>query len=277
DLEYRSKLVNERVLKSKSGKIDMILNHQFDDYDLAIGWHSLVSEKYDFDINTTLAGFVYLEYHFEGKPAHAGVEPQVGINSLDFAVDVYQYMRKLETEYGLDNVRINPKINDDDQLNIVSSETTLKTYVRYIDINIQSEVVKKINDFIAGLAKEKGVVVRENHDAGYFPLIQFKPINNLFVEKTKDNYEMSVDEVLYAGGDLGDLSYLIPTVQFGYNGFKGNIHGNEFKMTDPNFVFIDSVKAFIEVISDVDTNIESYDLYKKTVEEYEAEKFKELL
>ena len=38
--------------------------------------------------------------------------------------------------------------------------------------------------------------------------------------------------------DVGDLSHLVPVVNFTFKGFEGKLHGADFKITDPEKAYI---------------------------------------
>jgi hypothetical protein len=50
-----------------------------------------------------------------------------------------------------------------------------------------------------------------------------------------------------AAGDIGDLAFMMPCIQISYGGFEGTIHGDDFKMIDPEFV----LETFPEFLSEV--------------------------
>ncbi len=271
DLEYRKSLIDDGTISSYSGKIEMILNGEFEHLDLAIGWHSMEDCDFEFDINGGLAGFTYLDYQFIGKTAHAGVNPEVGLNSLDAAVKLYNYLRELESKYTLEQVRINPNLEADQQLNIVSSKATLKTYIRYRDINVVNEVVDLVNKFVSDNLSEYEIIT--DHNPGYFPLVQSKSINDIFIDTIKDDYKYREDDFLFAGGDFGDLSYIIPCIQIGYAGFTGNVHGDQFKLTNYEFVYVDFPTKLIEFINKLDDQVQQMELYQKNTKEYKENKY----
>ena len=49
-----------------------------------------------------------------------------------------------------------------------------------------------------------------------------------------------------AAGDIGDVSFLMPTIQIGYGGWNGTIHGVDFELVDPIFV-LDLFPKFVTV------------------------------
>ncbi len=67
---------------------------------------------------------------------------------------------------------------------------------------------------------------------------------------------MDEDKILkdchsFASGDIGDLSYLLPTVQIGIAGFTGRIHGNDFETKDSYLAYELPIKYFTETVIDL--------------------------
>ena len=67
---------------------------------------------------------------------------------------------------------------------------------------------------------------------------------------------MEEDKILanchsFASGDIGDLSYLLPTVQIGVSGFSGRVHGNDFKTKDTNIAYELPIDYFKETVKDL--------------------------
>ena len=54
-----------------------------------------------------------------------------------------------------------------------------------------------------------------------------------------------------ASGDIGDLSYLLPTVQIGVSGFAGRVHGNDFRTEDTYIAYDLPISYFIETVKDL--------------------------
>lgn len=71
-----------------------------------------------------------------------------------------------------------------------------------------------------------------------------------------------------AAGDIGDLAFMFPCIQISYGGFAGTIHGDDFRMTDEEFV----LTTFPEFLSEVLVKLNDVDrdkLYKRSFAAYE--------
>lgn len=72
------------------------------------------------------------------------------------------------------------------------------------------------------------------------------------------------NQVSGASGDIGDLSYLIPSVQFGFSGIEGQIHSANFTIRDEESVYTNVVQVVLGTIYDLLTKKElqiKYDDY----------------
>ena len=54
-----------------------------------------------------------------------------------------------------------------------------------------------------------------------------------------------------ASGDVGDLGFLIPTVQFGFSGIDGRVHSDSFNIADRENCYINTVKIMCGTIADL--------------------------
>lgn len=87
DLEYRAELKKEGKIKYFGGKPEAMRLGVFDEFDFGIAVHSM-GGKYEnrtIEINSDLAGFIYKNYTFKGKAAHAGFAPNQGINAYSMS------------------------------------------------------------------------------------------------------------------------------------------------------------------------------------------------
>ena len=54
-----------------------------------------------------------------------------------------------------------------------------------------------------------------------------------------------------ASGDVGDLGYLIPTVQFGFAAVKGRVHSCEFEIADEENAYINTTEILLKTVCDL--------------------------
>lgn len=107
---------------------------------------------------------------------------------------------------------------------------------------------------------------------GYLPFVQ----NDYLSSFAMDTYNEFSDTLaliddrgdIAAAGDIGDLSYIMPCAQISYGGFKGTIHGDDFKLDDENFVLNTFPKYLERLFENLNGNIDPSKLYKRTYNEY---------
>ncbi|MGL5313213.1 MAG: amidohydrolase [Peptostreptococcaceae bacterium] len=257
DFDYRENLVNKKKISYISGKQEMVKIKVFDDIDLVISCHSMPpTDKYYSEINSSLNGFLGKKITFRGVSAHAGLNPCDGVNALNaanVALNAIAYLR--ETFKEEDAIRVHHVIsNGGMSVNSVPDKVVIDMYIRAKTLDAIMDVNKKIDRALRGGALAIGAEVEITNTGGYLPLTQDKYLT----EVIKDNMQkfMDEDKILkdchsFASGDIGDLSYLLPTVQIGVSGFAGRIHGNDFRTDDKYLAYELPIKYFTETVVDL--------------------------
>lgn len=261
DLDYRLQLQNNGMIKALSGKQEMLANGDFNHLDIVISSHSLGGNPdLDFDLGTNLAGFIIKRAKFIGKSSHAGAAPHLGINALNaanLAMSAIAYIR--ETFPNEDYIRVSPIIkNSNLTSSVVPAEVELEMYVRAASSEAIESTVTKIDNCLRGAALAIGCSIEITNIMGYLPLRQHPELSNIAVNvanqlTTKDRI-LNTCGVVAASGDIGDLSLLKPTVQIGYGGYRGNIHGVDFAIDRPEVLYISTAKLVIGMICDLIEN-----------------------
>ncbi|MEG0856371.1 MAG: amidohydrolase [Terrisporobacter sp.] len=257
DFDYRENLVKENKLSYISGKQEMIKLNTFNDIDLIISCHSMPpNDKYYTETNSSLNGFLGKKITFRGASAHAGLNPCDGINALNaanIALNAISYLR--ETFKEEDAIRVHYVISEGGaSVNSVPDKVVIDMYIRAKTLDAIMAVDKKVNRALKGGALAIGAEVEITNTGGYLPLTQDDGLTNVI----KDNMLkfMQTDKILsnchsFASGDIGDLSYLLPTVQIGISGFVGRIHGNDFRTENEYLAYELPIKYFTETVIDL--------------------------
>ena len=89
---------------------------------------------------------------------------------------------------------------------------------------------------------------------GYMPLSQSAELNKVIKSNMLDicGEDDIVKNVI--SGDVGDLGFIIPTVQFGFSGIDGIFHSDSFKIADKENCYINTVKIICGTIADLAAN-----------------------
>ena len=257
DFDYRGNLVKENKLSYISGKQEMIKLNTFKDIDLVLSAHAMPPGTGHFaEVNSSLNGFLGKKITFRGVSAHAGLNPSDGVNALNaanVALNAIAYLR--ETFKEEDAIRVHYVISDGGaSVNSVPDKVTIDMYIRAKTLDAIIDVNKKVDRAFRGGALAIGAEVEITNTGGYLPLTQDESLT----QAVKDNMLkfMDKDKIIsdchsFASGDIGDLSYLLPTVQIGVSGFAGRVHGNDFRTEDTHIAYELPINYFTETVKDL--------------------------
>ena len=237
DLDYRQDLIQQGLVKYPSGKQDMIANSVFDGVDCVLSCHASGEPGCRFDVGSTLKGFVIFKALYRGLGAHAGAAPFAGKNALHAALLALNAVAFLKDRFDpRDGVNVQPVLSEAaGTVNIVPDHAVIETYVR---ANTQKALFAAA-DLVENCFKKCGealdIETEVTRRPGFLPLVQSEAVNAL----VKQNMLLLCGEgdilenlVSGASGDVGDLSALLPAVQFGFTGVSGRFHGDDFAVTD---------------------------------------------
>jgi len=201
-------------------------------------------------------GFLAKFVRFHGKPAHAGVSPHEGINALNAAcLAILNIHAQRETFREDDKIRVHPIITKGgDVVNVVPYDVRMETYVRGARLEAITDANVKVDRALRAGADAVGAKVAIQNIPGYLPLIQ----NPAMSEIVKSNAlalagEEGVGAAGFEGGstDMGDLSYLIPTIQPYSGGIRGNVHAANFEVADYEAAVIYPAKVMAMTVIDL--------------------------
>lgn len=258
DLDYRLEQKSLGKLQALSGKQELLAHNQLMNGAIIIASHSLGGNpNLDFDIGTNLAGFIIKRAKFRGKSAHAGAAPQQGINALNaanLAMNAIAYIR--ETFPNEDYIRVSPVIkNANLAASIIPEMVELEMYIRAATVEAIETTSSKIDNCLEGAAMAIGCSVEINNLVGYLPLRQNKLLSEIAYRNaltiTDSKRILNNYGIVAASGDIGDLSLLKPTIQIGYGGYKGTIHGVDFAIDRPEVLYIATAKLVISLVCDL--------------------------
>ncbi len=261
DLDYRQQLQAAGKIHHLSGKQEMIRLGVFDNVSAAIAVHSMgQSADYDFDLNTTLVGFIIKRATFHGKSAHAGAAPEQGINALNaasLALSAIAYIRETFPDH--DHIRVSPVIKPANwAANVIPDQAQLEMYIRAASIEAMQITAAKIDNCLQGAALAIGCRLEINNIPGYLPLKQDQSLTELAHKNALDlttAARISADsKIVAASGDIGDLSLLMPTIQIGYGGYQGTIHGGDFAIMDAEKIYVKTAQLVSGIVCDLANN-----------------------
>ena len=259
DFDYRDRLIEEGKIKYRSGKQHMIASGYFDDVDCVLSAHANGEREKKFDINSTLAGFKAKKAVFKGQASHSGSAPFLGRNTLHGAVLCENAISFLKDQFDpADGVKINPVITEPGgSVNIIPDRTVLETYIRANSLDVLNYADERVNGCIKHCAEALELQYEIEDTIGYMPLSQSAELNKVIKSNMLDicgEDDIVKNVISGASGDVGDLGFIIPTVQFGFSGIDGIFHSDSFKIADKENCYINTVKIICGTIADLAAN-----------------------
>lgn len=244
DADKRARLKKEGI-EFCCGKSEMIRTGVFDDTDIALTTHvHMVPVEEDFYLgNPACNGYSAERVTVRGKTAHGAIDPWNGVNALSITTSAIQMMGLMrETFREEDHVRLHNVIRKaGDVINSVPDEAIVETKVRAASLDKICEITDMVNRAYAGSAYAFGGKIEMEKLQGYMPIIP-RAADNALIEAADDlglNYRtVQKGDFNNACTDVGDLSHLVPVVNFTFKGFEGKLHGADFKITDPEKAYI---------------------------------------
>ena len=256
DFEYREGLRQEGKIRYFSGKQNMIEQGVFDDIDCVLSMHINGDSGTLFDIRSTLAGFMVKKAIFKGLAAHSGVIPHLGRNALhgaNLCMNALSYMKdQFPKETGL---QLHPVISScSGSVNIIPEEVVLESYIRANTLDELMIAGEKFDLCAIHSAKALGLECEIINETGYMPLAQSKEIGDVVYEhmlEICEDAKIVKNLVSGASGDVGDLGYMSPAVQFGFAAVKGRVHSCEFEIADEENAYINTTEILLKTVCDL--------------------------
>lgn len=256
DLEYKEKLIKQKKIKYYGGKINMLTSGVFDDVDMLIHAHMKSESSTHFSVGGKLGGFIYKEITFNGKATHAAVAPDKGINALNAFVLFDNAVNMLrETFVDSDKIRVHGIVKEGGQtVNSIPEKVVYECYIRSMNEESMFETAKKIDNAAIYCSKAINAKCKIKTKPGYLPFIQNKDINEIVYKnmlKYCEDEKIKKGSESIAASDIGDVSAFIPSIEFGYGGFKGSAHSKDVEIVDEDRVYIETSKLVVDIIKDL--------------------------
>ena len=256
DLDFRRQLIENGSIRTPSGKQNMIADGVFDDADCVLSCHVMGDAGFEFDVNSTLAGFCAKKVRFVGRAAHSGVAPHEGRNALHAASLCLQACAYIAEQFPQSaGVRLHPIISQGGvSMNAIPDLAVLETYLR---ANTTAELMELQSRFDAAAkhcAAAIGVECEIEDTVGYLPLSQSPTLCKALYQNMQELCgagRIQENVVSGASGDIGDIAALLPAAQFGFGGIEGRVHSAEFAVGDPERAYIGTAKVVLGAIVDI--------------------------
>ena len=141
-----------------------------------------------------------------------------------------------------DHVRLHNVIRKaGDVINSVPDEAIVETKVRAASLQTIEKVMSQVNRAYDGAAYAFDGKIERNLLQGYMP-VRYRKADNVLIEAAEDlqvsHREVSPYDFNNACTDVGDLTHVLPVLNFTFAGFEGKLHGADFRITDEETAYI---------------------------------------
>jgi len=244
EIEFRSRLKADGVIKYLGGKTEFLHRGYFDGVDVAFMVHTSSS----YAAQRGSVGCITKKITYKGVAAHAGGSPWAGKNALYAAacgINAINAIRETFTEP--DIIRVHPIItHGGDMVNAIPETVTLESYVRGSSFDAIVKANRRVNQALTGAAYSIGTNIEIVDAPGYGPLHNAPDMITLAKEAADliiPEYPMNVSDYFGSGStDMGDLSAIMPVVHPYCAGGQGTGHGKDYYIVDPVAACVDCAK-----------------------------------
>jgi amidohydrolase len=251
--EFVVSSVQERLVKEgkarfgSNGKSEFVSLGMFDGVDAAITHHVHYYES-DRDVllgSNSANGYISKAVEITGRAAHAGKAPWDGVNALNAAaigLNALAYAR--ETFRDCDYVRVHPIMKDGGRVvNVVPERAELEMMVRAKSLSAILDASEKVNRAFRAGALAVGAQIEIKDRPGYLPVLVCSPQAPLTEAASFLVDEAKIEAIdpsnhVALSTDVGDLTHLMPVLNFTSGGYRGGLHQADFEITDPYKAYI---------------------------------------
>jgi amidohydrolase len=249
ELEYRNKLRQEGKLVFLAGKQEFIRLGVLDGVDMVLMFHlKEIDPIQKVLIGATHNGVIAKFIRYKGKESHAGGAPHFGINALNAAmIGLLGIHAQRETFRDEDCIRVHPIITKGgDLVNVVPADVRIETFVRGRNVEAMQDANKKVNRALKAGAMAIGAEVEILDLPGYLPSLFDHRLDQLFAANMAAL--LGPEAVGQAGhqtgsSDIGDISHLMPALHAYIKAGKGNLHTEDFVISDHRLAYLESAKG----------------------------------
>lgn len=253
DVEFKNDLIKQGKIGYGGGKCELIRLGALKDIDITVGHHT------DPDTDVRLAngasnGFVNKTVKYMGKASHAAGKPEKGIDALAAAtLAMHAIDAQRESFKDQDAVRVHGFISrGGEAMNVIADTVTMEHSVRANNIPAFMDASEKFDRSIRAGAVATGCGAEIVTLPGYLPTI---PVKNtqvmkeaiLCLKEVYPQYTLDVNEDCPAttgSTDFGDLSSIMPLLQFKTGGYEGMLHNANMNPVDEELAYVVTAKIF---------------------------------
>ena len=250
---YIASLIEAGKLQLFGGKSELIAEGVFDDIDVAMMLHAGGANYTPSGFN----GFVMKRLVFHGKSAHAGANPDKGVNAISMmrkGVNAISMMRSALTLMDAQrdtfrdeaHVRLHGYIPEGGEaVNVVPDRAVFTLQVRAASPEAIQDASDKVDRCVKAVAIAFGGETEVQNIFGFMPLIAYDELDDLHqrnVQAIAPGAPFTRGIYRPSSTDMGDVSMIIPSLHGYFRGFAGTAHTDDFLAVDPQQAYVDSAK-----------------------------------
>ena len=246
EVEYREQLRKNGTIRYMGGKPEFMYRGLLDGVDMAFMIHTSGGvDKGGMNLGSN--GCIAKTITFQGKAAHAGGSPDLGINALyaaNLGLNAINALR--ETFKDSSHIRVHPIVTaGGDAVNAIPDNVKLESYIRGATMNDIVAINKKINRALAASAAAIGGNVVLQDIPGYWPRKHPQDGIDLVMEAMAPVMATYGPTGTWGTGcsDMGDVGAVMPALHPYAGGASGESHGCNYYITDPETACVKSAQV----------------------------------
>ena len=255
DIEYKNNLRKEGKARYGGGKCELIRIGAFEDIDIAIGHHTITSPDVDVVLSNASSNiFVNKTVRYIGKKAHAAGSPEMGVDALaamNLAFHCIDVQR--ESFRDQDTVRCHGYISKGGEaVNIIADDIQAEYCVRAKNMAAVKDANAKVDRAFRAAAIATGCGLEIETLPGYFstqPCPDLSALEDAIACVKEQQPALRVKEVsskehITGSTDFGDVSAIMPLIQFNTSGVTGELHNTNVEIVDEDIAYLLTAKVF---------------------------------
>lgn len=251
DIEFKQGLIRQGKLGFGGGKAELIRIGALDDVDITVGHHILPDSGVTL-FNSSTNGFLNKSTVFRGRSAHAAMCPEKGVDALGAAALA---MHAIDIQRGSfrdsDNVRIYGYVSyGGEAMNVIADTVKMEHSVRACTLAAIRDASAKFDRAVRSGAVATGCGIEITTVPGYLPVIPVEDVE-VMEDAIRDVAEgvypiAHLDKTQHFPGstDFGDVSQLMPVLEFYTGGYTGEMHSPDVRITDEYLAYVVTAKMF---------------------------------
>ena len=240
-----------------AGKAEFLRLGEFDDIDLAMMTHtSSTPNEGKLALSSTNNGMIAKFIQYQGRAAHAGGAPHMGVNALNAAMLALSAIHaQRETFQDKDTVRVHPIITRGGaSVNSVPADVRLETFVRGNNLAAIADADAKVDRCLRAAAMAIGATVEITTLPGYMPMRNDDGMMSMYSANAAQLVgEENVGRAGHRTGstDMGDVGQVMPTIHPYVSGAVGSGHGIDYLIEDWDNAVLNAAKAMALTVVDL--------------------------